>query len=421
MLVEFTIQNFASFREKQTLSMEAESSTHLEDYYVVRIGNLKLLKLALIYGANASGKTNVLKALGFLKDLVLKPLNNKTQELDFQPFLFDETTPTSPSIFTISFVQNQTLYIYEVHFTKKAILLEKLDFKSITSKSSKKANVFVRETDLNTQTTKIKFSRGIKIDAHSKASLESNTLWNNTVLGGFLKVNLDVKELREVLDWFQNVLITLLIKTKLYEVSSFNLEVKAIQKKLILQILQKADLNISNVIVEKKTNDSLSILLQLALDKKVILRNFDVKFEHTVNQNKYTLPLELESAGTKQFYGLAGVLAQILMSPTTLAIDELEDSLHPDLFLHFILMFLVNSKSSQIIATTHNREILGDKDLFREDVIWFTQKNKASATELYSLFDFDSSVVRNTTNILNAYKSGKLGAVPNLSDYYLDI
>ena len=106
---------------------------------------------------------------------------------------------------------------------------------------------------------------------------------------------------------------------------------------------------------------------------------------------------------------------------TAFPIDELESSLHPDLYLHFLLSFLLNSQNSQIIATTHNREILDNKDIFRNDAIWFTDKQESCSTELYSLADFDSSVVRNTTNILNAYKSGKLSATPNLGDNFIDL
>ena len=102
-------------------------------------------------------------------------------------------------------------------------------------------------------------------------------------------------------------------------------------------------------------------------------------------------------------------------------IDELETSLHPDLFSHFILSFLMNSKSSQLIATTHNREILDNRDIYRNDAIWFTDKNESSATELYSLSDFDSSVIRNTSSVYNAYKIGKLGGVQNTGDVYIDL
>jgi AAA15 family ATPase/GTPase len=129
----------------------------------------------------------------------------------------------------------------------------------------------------------------------------------------------------------------------------------------------------------------------------------------------------MESQGTRRFYGFAGLLALLIKNSTAFHIDELESSLHPDLYTHFILSFLLNTDKSQIIATTHNLEILDNKDIFRNDVIWFTDKNENCATELYSLADFDSSIVRNTTNIYNAYKSGKLKAIPNLGDNFIDL
>lgn len=147
----------------------------------------------------------------------------------------------------------------------------------------------------------------------------------------------------------------------------------------------------------------------------------NVTFEHTVNNKKYTLPFDYESQGTRRYYGFAGLLALLIKTSSALPIDELELSLHPDFYTHFILSFLMNAESSQVIATTHNREILNNKDIFRNDAIWFTDKTESCATELYSLADFDSSVVRDTSNILNAYKSGKLGATPNLGDYYIDL
>ena len=113
------------------------------------------------------------------------------------------------------------------------------------------------------------------------------------------------------------------------------------------------------------------------------------------------------------------MLALLIQNSTAFLIDELE-ALHPDLYLHFLISFLLNSENSQIIATTHNREILDNRDVFRNDVIWFTDKQENCSTELYSLADFDSSVVRNTTNVLNAYKSGKLSATPNLGDTFID-
>jgi AAA15 family ATPase/GTPase len=129
----------------------------------------------------------------------------------------------------------------------------------------------------------------------------------------------------------------------------------------------------------------------------------------------------MESQGTRRFYGFAGLLSLLVKNSVAFPIDELEASLHPELFIHFLVSFLLNAKNSQIIATTHNREILTNKDIFRNDAIWFTDKSETSATELYSLSDFDSSVVRDTSNIFNAYKMGKLGGTPNLGDHYIDI
>lgn len=111
----------------------------------------------------------------------------------------------------------------------------------------------------------------------------------------------------------------------------------------------------------------------------------------------------------------------LLKNGIAIPIDELESSLHPDLYTHFLLTFLINSKKSQIIATTHNREILNNRDIFRDDAIWFTNKCNEGSTSLYSLADIDSSVVRDTSNIFNAYKIGKLGGVPNLGDYYIQL
>ena len=130
------------------------------------------------------------------------------------------------------------------------------------------------------------------------------------------------------------------------------------------------------------------------------------------------MPINAESEGTKRFYGFAGLLALLIKTPTIFPIDELESSLHPDLYMHFLLSFLQNAQHSQLIATTHNRELLGDSDIFRNDVIWFTDKGEDCATQLYSLADFDTSTIK---NVLNAYKIGKFSGVPRLSDTFIDL
>ena len=157
MIINFTIQNFGSIKDRQTLSFEADKSTDLENYFVIHTNGLRLLKLCLIYGANASGKTTVLKALDFLRGLILQPAEKKTEALDFNPFLFDSHTPNQNSLLALDFIQNDTRYYYEVEFNRKAIVREELNFYK-----PNKANVFRRTTDLQKQFTEISFGSKIK-------------------------------------------------------------------------------------------------------------------------------------------------------------------------------------------------------------------------------------------------------------------
>lgn len=421
MIIKFSVQNFGSIKEEQILSFEADKSEHLEDYYIIPINGLRLLKLGLIYGANASGKTTILKALDFLGKIVLHPEEKKTDIFNFNPFLFDPNTPSQNTILSIEFIQNSVRYYYEVELNKKAIVREELNFYN-----PNKANVFKRSTNLDTQFSEITFGSKIKTDKVFEKTLESNTLWNNTVLGGFLKTNIELKELKDATDWFANHLSPLIHpRTRLDTFVITQLNNLTIKKEDIIQILQKADLNISDIHIKKEKTKELEfeelISSMKSYQKDALLFPYSLEFEHTLDNKRYNLPFDLESQGTQRYYGFAGILSQAIRESFVFLIDELESSLHPDLYTHFLLSFLVNSKESQIIATTHNREILNNKDIFRNDAIWITDKSENCATELYSLSDFDTSVIRDTSNIYNAYKIGKLGGIPNLGDYYIDI
>lgn len=246
---------------------------------------------------------------------------------------------------------------------------------------------------------------------------------------------MELKELKDATDWFSNYLKPLVYpRTGLVGYVTSLIDKAGIRKEDIVNILKKADLNISDIIIHKEEEDIpdgfiefMEKQIKVSNEKINELRNkgkvtsVNLEFEHTVKNKKYNLPSELESQGTMRYYGFAGILSILIRNSVAFPIDELEASLHPDLFIHFLIIFLLNSKNSQIIATTHNRELLNNKDIFRNDVIWFTNKTEYCATELYSLSDFDSSVIRDTSNIYNAYKIGKLGGIPNLGDYYIDL
>jgi AAA15 family ATPase/GTPase len=435
MIINFSVQNFGSIKDKQILSFEADKSKHLEDYFVININGLRLLKLGLIYGANASGKTTILKALDFLRLLILNPKGKKTETFNFESFKFDKKTFCQNTVFEIEFIQNEVRYCYEVELNKSAIVREEL-----FAYSQKKYNVFNRTTDLDNEATNIKFGNKVNIDKVTEQQFENITLWNNTVLSGYLKINFFAKELKDATDWFKNYLNQIIEpNTKLEKFTSSRIKKSEISKNTILKILQQADFNISNIIFKEeiidvpngiidfventakyRPNDEKDRNYNVISDKK--LSTINLEFEHSVSNKRYNLGFVQESQGTQRYYGFAGLLSSLIINSRVYSIDELETSLHPDLFQHFLLSFLANSKQSQIIATTHNREILNNKDIFRNDAIWITDKdNENCATDLYSLADFDTSVIRDTSNIYNAYKIGKLGGTPNLGSYYINI
>jgi AAA15 family ATPase/GTPase len=160
MIIKFSVQNFGSIKDKQELSFEASKSAHLEEYYVVKpIDGLRLLKLGLIYGANASGKTTILKALDFLRDIVLKPQEKKNDLFKFKPFLFDANTPNQNTVFIIEFIQNKIRYYYEVELNEKAIVREEFYFYN-----PYRAKVFERTTDLDKQLSKISFGNKVLLN-----------------------------------------------------------------------------------------------------------------------------------------------------------------------------------------------------------------------------------------------------------------
>jgi AAA15 family ATPase/GTPase len=426
MLINFSVSNFGSVKEQQTLSFEASKSTYLEDYYVIKANGLRLLKLGLIYGANASGKTTILNALEFLRKLVTEPADKKTDELSFTPFLFDPQMINQSSSLSIEFIQNKVRYYYEVEFNKRAIISEELIFYK-----PNKASVFKRTTNLEKQFAEIIFGSKIKIEKTFEKTLEANTLWNNTVLGGFIKTNIQLSELKDATDWFSNyVRPVVLTGARLDADVSVRLLNSEILKADVIQILKRADFNVSGMQIKERDtprSDNILELLESLSIKPEIQKQIrssiikTIELEHTIKGNKYYLPFNLESNGTKRYYGFAGILSSLIRNTMLAPVDELESSLHPDLYRHFLLTFLVNAKSSQLIATTHNRETLDNRDVFRNDAIWFTEKDDHGATKLYSLDDFDSKVIRDSSNIYNAYKTGKLGAVPDLGDYYIDL
>lgn len=404
MIINFLVKNFKSINNEINLSFEAVDS-EMDRYYTYKSNKEKILKIAMIYGANASGKTNILKALYFLVQFILNSPKQKDETIDITPFLFtDNIFPNS--YFKIEFLIDDIKYLYQLELSSEKVINEKLYYYN-----PNRALVFDKAN--------FKFGSKIKISKSQKEALFNNTLYNNSLLSGYLKTNINIKEFDNAIRWFKKVLPPIFPKTDLVAFAVNTLEKKSLDKDFILDILQNADFEIDDYEIKKSEVDSeiIDILKQIGKEESD-LKKLEIFFTHL---KKYRLEYNEESSGTQRYYQLSIMLALLLKESLILPIDELEASLHPDLLKHFILSFLVNSKKSQLIFTTHSRELLLEKDMLRQDTIWFTQKNPKGATELFSVSDFDTTIIRKESSLYNAYKSGKFGAVPNLKDYFLDI
>jgi AAA15 family ATPase/GTPase len=439
------IKNFGPVNDE--VEMNFEVAEQAEDAYeVIMPDGRQLLKLAYIYGANASGKTTILKAFEFLRKLLLKPITDKAIELDFEPFLFRNNPYKQPTRFELSFYAEGLRYVYEISFTKQAILSEKIVF----YQTAKPTELFSRSTDMKKRLAKIQFGSKVKVPVRERDLLESNTLHNNTVIGAYAKTNVDIPELEKLNKWFNIFLLGMITSThNLTDVTVSLIDQNPLINKWINTFLNKADHQISEVNVSDSDN-LISVPLEDVFQNEFGSRFFaqgsnskrstvkpktgvsgpkffgggsvqrKIDFVHKVSDDKsYALSILSESSGTKRYFGLGGPLYELIHASRLLCIDELETSLHPDLMKHFLQVFLLNAKNSQLLVTTHNVSLMENQDFIRKDALWFSEKNDDGSISLYSAADFDSATLRKDASIINAYKAGKLGAKPNLGSPYL--
>lgn len=427
MIIDFLVENFGPIQEAQTLSFEANKAEHLSEYYIHRPNSkLKLLKLLYIFGPNASGKSSWLKALKLMRDLQLDAANDKSDEIDYQPFLFCDNPLEKDSALGIRFIHEGIEFDYYFRFNQGAILEESLHYYE-----PRRALVYERKTDLAKQLSEINWGSKIKLSKIEQESLKTHVLWNRTVLGAFHKANTDCRELRTALSWFKEVLHPMIDpKTKLTSFISRKLDQGTLDKELFLSFLKKADLKIENVFFEEQEHLPEQMKKLLEKDSKLskALKEKGVKYkrvriEHLVKREEesksYLLDLKQESEGTKRYFGFSGLLAILASQAAIFPIDEVATALHPELLEHFLLSFLLNSQpNSQLILSTHQRELLRSKDILRADAIWFTEKQANGASELFSLADFEAKDFRSSEAYYHAYEKGRLGAIPNLDDPY---
>lgn len=402
MIAEIKFKNMFSFRDETVLSFEADKSKDLESYHVVELApDVKLLKLAVIYGANASGKSNIIKVCDFIRSFITCTPLNKAELIKIVPFLLNRTSKEQASEFSVSFYamngDKAIRYVYSVLLETTHIVRETL----IYYLSQQPATVFERSMENNVSS--IKFGQKVKISTAAKEEITLKCLPNMSVFAAYMQVNTNIAEMETALQYLTKQMIPAIVPTSSLSRYAEEAIKKETAKEYILRYLQEADFNISNISSKEQET------------KKGVV-NYTM-YQHKVSSglggnDYYEFPELYESDGTIRTFGLASQIQNSIGSNAFLAVDEIESSLHPKLIEYMIERFLKESKQAQLLLTTHYDGLLGEEDLLRKDNIWFAEKNTDGASVLYPLTDFKG--LNRISSLQKAYKFGKFGAVPNL-------
>lgn len=426
MILELKIRNFLSFKDEVTFSFEATSDDTLKEYYIAEPSpGVRILKMAMVYGANASGKSNLLNAFSFLYNFVKNIPNEREKSTRFIPFQFD-STKGQPGSFDLVFYTEGIRHRYLLEIDRENVIKEILYYYPGTQP----AIIFERNLDSNSLTSLVEFGAKIKISDQAKEAIQLKTLKNMSVFAAYPQVNILIPELNRALNWFKNQFNEAIDPyTSLTEYSDDQIKNNEKVKKHALNFIREADFNISNISFKdeiRKVSDEMLKMLEYGPfsddEKARIIKEKTIHYQHTIFEHRiinkgkeklYNLPESLESQGTLRYYGLSAPFFDTIENDAFLAIDEIGSALHPLLVMHFIREFLRKSKNAQLLFTTHNLSLLQEKELLRKDAIWFTEKAKDGATSVYSMADFN---FRKELSFYNAYKQGKFGAIPNLEE-----
>lgn len=409
------MENFLSIQDEQVLSMVASSDNTFLTSHTNNDKKLKLLKSSVLYGANASGKSNIIKALAIMKKIVISSANGQRgDKLPIIPFLLGNEDNKSTK-FEIIFIQNDTKYQYGFILNSEKILEEWL---LVFGESNRAQKWF--ERIYNEKEEKYNYSFGAKF-------LGSKQLWENSTRDNALflsvAIQLNNEQLKPVFDFFLKY-IRVTCTDSWNDGQEVTIDILRQDKQKIISYLKRADLDIEDIVVEEtelnKTNlmqenipQKIKQMMQTDLEKGARLKKTDIKTIHTNQQGKQILfdMLELESQGTQKFFKLIGPWVEALEQGYTIVVDELNTHLHPLMTKFLVNLFHnedLNKSNAQLIFTTHDTSIL-NQDVFRRDQIWFCEKQN-KATKLYPLSDF--KVRKDKTNLENDYLLGRFGALP---------
>ena len=424
MIRDFWVKNYLSIRDKQELSFitkgpSSELVTEVAD-------GVFLYKLGILYGPNASGKSNMLIALNEVFRILVWPKSDATKTINGSiPFIL---TKNDPIEMHVSFYANGIRYDYDVSFNEKCILNEVLYYYPNKSKSLFYERSFVGD---NIQAD-IKFGTSLKLQVKTQESIRENTLNNHSVLSVCSKAALkeDIAPFNVLHSWIMDNYhdvdgdgekgIVEILK------DAYNTPLK---RKFYNTMLQKADLNILEYrpIVEdrfvpseyreriQKENipeEMKEVLLKPTADSIAFVN-------HSINGD-FDIPLKWQSKGTLKYIRILDALYDMITSSHVYYLDELGEDLHNDLLYYYLNVFLFNSEKSQLIITSQETTLLS-QDMINENrgVVWFVEKNKETASSEYSRGD--SFGLHKNLSLYNSYRIGRLGAKPELGSIFINL
>jgi AAA15 family ATPase/GTPase len=444
MIIQFSVKNYKTFKEEAKLSFVASNydkdTREGDNISLVDKYKLRLLKSAVLFGSNASGKSKFIDAIIFMQRFVLNSSKDmqKGEPIDIEPFRLNSETIKKASEFELIFILSESQYRYGFEVDGEKIIAEWLYLKEKT----KEIELFYRENQ-NVIYDNEKLPR-------AKVLVTEKIVRDNALFLSVLAQFNDEKS-ESILNWFNELKAISGLNEETYINDTMKLSKDIFQKNRILSFLKKADIGIDNFKLKKY------VLEKLKIDKVKKKNSFgDVSFNNAVAKflkasDEYMKKRDLEdeyfsdvitfhkqydskgkeidtvefslkqdeSSGTRKYFALIGQIIKALDSGTVLFVDELDSKLHPNLVCKIVALFnskITNPNNAQLVFNTHDTNLLSS-GLFRRDQIWFIQKDKFGAANLFSLADFKTDEVRKNEAFEENYVRGKYGAIPYLGEF----
>lgn len=416
MIIEYSVGNYTVFKETARLSFIASNydKTTLEYENIQQLSeqNLRVLRTAVIHGANASGKTKLFESLAFFRKFVLGSSKESQigQEIPIKPFMLSESTKNEPSEFEIIFLHERALFRYGFEVTRKQVLSEWLFYKP----EGREYQIFYRDTIQHTLETHAKyFKKGNLLQAE-------NMVRDNALM---LSVAAQFNDVlcSSVLEWFQQGMSVISsLGDSAYAGYMIKMKEQPLFRQEMLNLLKMADFAILDIRAHVYEQPGLVQEVSGKADQMELASPTCETEHYKYDANdaivgKTLLSLdEDESHGTRRFLSLAGQMLDALERGKTLFIDEFDARLHPNLVLALYSLFTspsTNPKGAQLVVSVQNTIFLQSNRL-RKDQIWFVEKDACEASRLYALSEFKSVQVRKSENFESNYLQGKYGAIP---------